>query len=121
MNSTKTSDKRAKAFSQLEQALSVHADFEEERIYPLLQARMASKDMALEAIEEHAQIKRLLYELRDLDPADDRWQAKATIVAEDVHHHVKEEESEDLPELKKIARANVIVSLSEEFEALRAK
>ena len=29
-------------------------------------------DMALEAIEEHAQIKRLLAEIRDLDASDER-------------------------------------------------
>lgn len=121
LENTKAPGKRAKIFSQLDQALSVHAEFEEERVYPLLQARKASKDMALEAIEEHAQIKRLLTELRELDPADDRWKAKATVLAEDVRHHVKEEESDDLPELKKIVGEDELIVLAEEYEALRAK
>lgn len=122
LDDTKAPGKRAKIFARLDQALSAHAEFEEERVYPLLQARKASKDMALEAIEEHAQIKRLLSELRDLNPADERWKAKVTVLAEDVRHHVKEEESDDLPELKKAVSEDILLSLAEKYnESLAEK
>ncbi len=112
--------KRAEVFAEIDQALSKHADFEEERVYPLLAAKRADKPMALEAVEEHGQIKRLLAELRELDPADERWLAKLTVLTEDVRHHVKEEEGELLPKLRSSADAATLGALADEYEEAKA-
>ena len=53
-------------------------------------------------------------ELRDLDPADERWKAKATVLAEDVLHHVKDEETDYLPGLKIFVGEDILISLTEE-------
>lgn len=112
--------KRQELFAKLDKALSVHADFEEERVYPLLEERKASKATALEAIEEHVQIKRLLAELRDLDPQDAHWTAKMTVLMENVRHHVKEEESEAFPKLTKAVSADVLRQLGVEYQEVKA-
>lgn len=113
--------KRQELFAQLDKALSVHADFEEERVYPLLEEKKASKPTALEAVEEHLQIKRLLAELRDLEPQDEVWTAKITVLMENVRHHVKEEENEVFSQLKKVATSAELVALREEYEAIKAE
>ena len=112
--------KRQELFAQVYKALSVHAEFEEARVYPLLEAKKSSKATALEAVEEHLQIKRLLAELRDLDPQDAQWTAKMTVLMENVRHHVKEEEGEAFPQLKKSVSTSGLAELGEEYQAVKA-
>jgi hypothetical protein len=47
-----------------------------------------------EALEEHHVVHGLLGELKKMKPGDDRFDAKFTVLAENVRHHMKEEESE---------------------------
>jgi hypothetical protein len=85
-------EERRELFSQIDEALRLHTAFEEQHIYPVLQAQSKSHDDALEAIEEHAQVKRLLRDLAATAPQDERWLAKISVLTEDITHHVKEEE-----------------------------
>lgn len=117
--SEKSGKKRMELFAQLDTALSAHAEFEEARVYPLLEGKKSSQATALEAVEEHIQIKRLLGELRDLDPQDAHWTAKMTVLKENVRHHVKEEEGEAFPLLKKAVSSSELVELGEEYQAVK--
>ena len=116
----KSGKKRTELFMRLDKALSAHAEFEEERVYPLLEEKKSAQATALEAVEEHIQIKRLLGELRDLDPQDAHWTAKMTVLMENVRHHVKEEEGEAFPKLKKAASSSELVELGEEYQTLKS-
>lgn len=113
--------KREELFAQIDKALSAHAEFEEARVYPLLEQKKSSKPTALEAVEEHIQIKRLLGELRDLEVQDEHWTAKMTVLMENVTHHVKEEESEAFPKLIKAVPEKELIILREEYEASKAE
>ncbi len=78
--------------------LSVHAAIEEQVFYPVARATVSgAESVALESLEEHHVVKWLLSELVDLDPAHERFTAKATVLIESVRHHVKEEEAEFFP------------------------
>ena len=81
--------------------LSVHAAIEEEVLYPAARQEIpdALEDV-LEALEEHHVVKWQLSELTGLDPKDERFDAKVTVMAEHVRHHVKEEEGELFPILR---------------------
>jgi len=47
-----------------------------------------------EALEEHHVVHGLLEELKKMKPGNERYDAKFTVLAENVRHHIKEEESE---------------------------
>ena len=80
--------------------LSVHAAIEEQVFYPVARATVAdTEDIALESLEEHHIVKWVLSELDDLDPADERFDAKVTVLIENVRHHVEEEEDEFFPKV----------------------
>ena len=98
--------------------LSVHAAIEEQVFYPVARATLpATETVALESLEEHHVVKWLLSELADLDPAHERFQAKVTVLIENVRHHVKEEEAEFFP----IVRAGLgRTALAEMGDALAA-
>ena len=81
--------------------LSVHAAIEEQLLYPAARASVPeAEDMALESLEEHHVVKWLLAELTDLDPEHERFDAKVTVLMENVRHHVKEEENDFFPKLR---------------------
>jgi hemerythrin-like domain-containing protein len=78
--------------------LSIHAAVEEQLFYPVTRATVpAVEDEALESLEEHHIVKWTLSELEDMDPTDERFDAKVTVLIENVRHHVEEEESDYFP------------------------
>lgn len=77
--------------------LEVHSKLEEELVYPAIRAEVDADDLMDEALEEHRVVHRLLGELKKMKPKDERFDAKFTVLAENVRHHIKEEESEMFP------------------------
>ncbi|MGE0096558.1 MAG: hemerythrin domain-containing protein [Alphaproteobacteria bacterium] len=81
--------------------LTVHAKLEEELFYPALRDAGVENDLLDEAEVEHEGVKRLVGELETMEPGDELYDAKVTVLAEYVKHHVKEEETEMFPDAKK--------------------
>jgi hemerythrin superfamily protein len=100
------------------EALSVHAAIEEQLFYPVARATVAdTEDIALESLEEHHIVKWVLSELESMSPEDERFDAKVTVLIENVRHHVKEEEQEFFPLVRnQLGRS----SLSDLGEAMAA-
>jgi hemerythrin-like domain-containing protein len=93
-------EKRA-IVDQIIEELSVHAAIEEQVFYPVARATVPNTDdIALESLEEHHIVKWLLSELVGLDPTNERFDAKVTVLIENVRHHVEEEESEFFPKVR---------------------
>ena len=83
------------------EALSVHAAIEEQVLYPALRDRLADEEgQVLEALEEHHVVKWTMSELDGMSPDHERFDAKFTVLIENVRHHVKEEESELFPQVR---------------------
>ncbi|HET9594580.1 MAG TPA: hemerythrin domain-containing protein [Anaeromyxobacteraceae bacterium] len=87
---------------EMTRELSVHAVIEEAILYPSLRrAAESAEDQVLEALEEHHLVKLTLAELEGMTRGDERYEAKVSVLVENVRHHVKEEEQELLPRLRK--------------------
>ena len=56
-----------------------------------------TEDIVLESLEEHHIVKWVLSELDSMSPEDERFDAKVTVLIENVRHHVQEEEQELFP------------------------
>jgi len=82
-------------------ALSVHAQIEEEILYPALRDAIDAKDLLDEAEVEHASAKDLIAQLDGMRPGDALYDAKVTVLGEYVDHHIKEEEKEMFPKMRK--------------------
>lgn len=81
--------------------LEVHAALEEELIYPAIREEIDEDELMNEATEEHHLVHVLIGELKKLDPSDEIFSAKFTLLGELVKHHVKEEEGEMFPKAQK--------------------
>jgi hemerythrin superfamily protein len=80
--------------------LSIHAAIEEMFFYPAV--REAAADMVLESLEEHHIAKWVLSELEGMPADHERFDAKVSVLMENVRHHVKEEEKELFPQVNKL-------------------
>jgi hemerythrin superfamily protein len=81
-------------------ALTVHAAIEEEIFYPAVREAIAEPDLMDEALVEHAGAKELIAQLREMDSEDELFDAKVTVLGEQIDHHVEEEEGEMFPRAK---------------------
>ncbi|MEQ1785720.1 MAG: hemerythrin domain-containing protein, partial [Acidimicrobiales bacterium] len=81
--------------------LSIHAAVEEQLFYPVTRATVPeTEDIALESLEEHHIVKWVLSELDEMSADDERFDAKVTVLIENVRHHVEEEEEEYFPKVR---------------------
>jgi hemerythrin superfamily protein len=102
--------------------LVTHAYIEETIFYPAAKAGVPETgEHILEAVEEHHVVAWLLSELLNMEAADESFNAKVTVMIENVRHHVKEEEKEWFPEVRKALGRNRLVELAEQMQAARAK
>ncbi|MDQ6836928.1 MAG: hemerythrin domain-containing protein [Actinomycetota bacterium] len=111
---------KGKLVDAIIRALAVHAVIEELVFYPA--ARRASTDstaMVFESLEEHHIVKWVLSELDDMEPTDERYDAKVTVLIENVRHHVKEEEEDLFPKIRDALSADHLAELGEQLEAAK--
>ncbi|MFB6483440.1 hemerythrin domain-containing protein [Streptomyces virginiae] len=102
--------------------LTTHTWIEEKIFYPAArEAAPDTKDHVLESIEEHHVVLWMLSELKDLDATDERFDAKMTVLMENVRHHVEEEEKEWFPEVRKSMGRNRLTELGEQMETAKKK
>jgi predicted DNA-binding protein len=85
---------REELFATIKGELSIHEVIEEEIFYPALKSHPKAKDIVLEGYEEHHVVDLLMGELESLDVSDETWGAKATVMKENIEHHIEEEEGE---------------------------
>ncbi|MGZ5040494.1 MAG: hemerythrin domain-containing protein, partial [Usitatibacter sp.] len=82
--------------------LKVHTQIEEEIFYPATRAALPKEDDLLdEAQVEHDGAKDLIAQLDAMQPGEDLFDAKVTVLGEYIKHHVKEEHTEMFPKVRK--------------------
>jgi hemerythrin superfamily protein len=102
-------------FTELADKLAAHASVEEQLFYPAVMARQ-TEEILRESVEEHLSVKRLLADLIALRPDDEAFDAKLSVLKEQVTHHAhKEEEAKLFPKVKKLFSADERAALGNEF------
>ena len=110
-------EKRAVVDKIIEE-LSIHAAVEEQLFYPVTRATVPEvEDVVLESLEEHHIVKWVLSELDSMSPEDERFDAKVTVLIENVRHHVKEEEDEYFPKVREELGRNALGDLGDAMAA----
>lgn len=92
---TGAEDRRA-GMQEIASALQAHMTIEEDIFYPAVKELGTKKTTELvdESYEEHHVAKLVIDELPQVDPDDERFEAKMTVLEELIQHHVEEEEQE---------------------------
>jgi hemerythrin superfamily protein len=112
---------REDLFTQVKSELDLHAQIEETIFYPALEEADATRDITLEAYEEHRIVKQLLTELESMSKDSEEWTARFSVLKENVEHHVEEEEGEMFPKAKKVLSKEDQETLGTRMEEAKAK
>jgi hemerythrin superfamily protein len=100
--------------------LSIHSGIEETILYPRARAALPEADQdLLEALEEHHVVKLTCAELEKMQPADERFAAKMQVMAENVKHHIGEEESDLFPKLRSAFTRAELIAMGEDMRAAK--
>jgi hemerythrin superfamily protein len=111
-------DERATLFRELADKIAAHAAIEEKLFYPSV-VSADTAEMLLEATEEHLVIKRVLADLLEMEPDDDRFDAKLTVLKDVFRHHAREEEERELfPIVRRMMNADERAGMGNELLAM---
>ncbi|MBA3741854.1 hemerythrin domain-containing protein [Sporichthya sp.] len=92
---------KAKLAEQIIAMLTTHTYLENECVYPVVRELVPGiEDDILESYEEHHVADVLCMELDAMSPEDERFAAKMMVLAENVRHHIKEEEDVWFPKVR---------------------
>jgi hemerythrin superfamily protein len=94
-------EEKSSIVEQICNELKIHTELEEEIFYPAVRKAIDDSNLMDEALVEHAGAKDLIAQLEDASPNNDLYDAKVTVLGEQIDHHVKEEEGSMFPKAKK--------------------
>jgi hemerythrin superfamily protein len=114
--------KKGRLAGRMIELLTVHTYIENEVMYPEVRALLPElEDDVLESYEEHHVADVLCVELAALKPDAERFDAKATVLIENVTHHIEEEEEEWFPKVRAGLRRKQLKELGAKLEEARKK
>jgi len=97
---TRSLPKKRALVEQICTQLSVHAQVEEVILYPAAKAALKDEELVPEATVERATLTAFISQIEGVEPGDEMFEARVTVLAEYVKHHVKEEQNEMFPKAK---------------------
>jgi hemerythrin-like domain-containing protein len=110
---------RNQLYKKIKAELETHTYIEEKVLYPTLKKFEEFKEIALEAIEEHLQVKTLLRAIDRLSEGAQRFEAKLMVLIENVEHHVEKEEGEMFPEVERRFSEEQLEELGRELQVAK--
>lgn len=103
--------------------LKIHDKIEMEVFYPAVREAAEKEeveDLLNEAEVEHSTVRQLIQTIEGMSAGDDKRNAHFTVLVEYVKHHVKEEEKEMFPKVKKLESLD-LKALGEQMKQRKAE
>jgi len=115
-------DRKGKLVDTMIELLTQHTYIENEVMYPRVRELLPDlKDDVLESYEEHHVADVLVMELAGMKSTDERFDAKTTVLIENVTHHMDEEEQDWFPKVREGLGRKTLQEIGEELIAARKK
>jgi hypothetical protein len=112
------SEEKEELFRELADKLAAHSTIEEKIFYPSVMDDQTHEQL-LESAEEHLQMKRILADMLALDADDEHFDAKLSVLKEEVRHHARDEEEGKLfPKVRKSFSKDELAALGNECLAM---
>lgn len=108
-------------FEALADRIAAHATMEEQVFYPAVMHE-TTRELLVEATEEHLAVKRVLADMLDLDPEDEHWSAKLLVLRDQFIHHARDEEEDLLfPHVRELFDDDELAAIGNEMLALHER
>jgi hypothetical protein len=105
-------------FRELADKIAAHSTIEEKLFYPTVMSD-DTEEQLLEATEEHLAVKRVLADMLEMEASDDRFDAKLSVLKEQIRHHARDEEEKKLfPEVRRMFSKEELAGLGNELIAM---
>jgi hemerythrin-like domain-containing protein len=116
------SKRKGDLVAKMIELLTVHTYIENEVMYPEVRKLLPDlEDDVLESYEEHHVADVLVSELFAMSPDAERFDAKTTVLIENVTHHIEEEEDEWFPKVREGLGRKQLNEIGERMLAAKAK
>ena len=113
---------KTEVFAKIKKALETHTRIEEGIFYPTMEKKEELKDMVLESLEEHKQVKTLLKEMDALVSDSEKFEPKLKVLQENVEHHAEEEEEGKMfPKVRQLFDKAALERLGQELQSAKGK
>ncbi len=113
---------KAALVAKIIELLTVHTYLENEVMYPEVRQLLPDlEDDVLESYEEHHVADVLCMELYAMSADSERFDAKTTVLIENVRHHIEEEEEEWFPKVRAGLGRKQLRDIGERMEQARAQ
>jgi len=109
-------DRRRTLLQELKADLLAHAHAEEKLLYSALERYSQTRDLAIEAEEEHHVVELMVGELERCEPSDAHWKAKVLVLQEVLEHHIAEEEKELFAKARKVLDTDMEQQIGRRFQ-----
>jgi hemerythrin-like domain-containing protein len=117
-----TPARKGKLVEKIIELLTVHTYIENEVMYPRVRALLPDlEDDVLESYEEHHVADLIIMELVPMSYQDEHFMAKATVLIENVEHHIEEEEQEWFPQVREGLSRTQLREIGAELAEAKAK
>ena len=114
--------KKEKIAGQIIELLTVHTYIENEVMYPEVCALLPNlKEDVLESYEEHHVADVLCMELAGMPAGAERFDAKASVLIENVTHHIEEEEQDWFPKVREGLTRTQLREIGDELAAAKER
>lgn len=102
--------------------LTIHSEMEEQVLYPFAQEQIEdAEENVRESFEEHHVVDQLMKEIGGMQPEDEQFDAKVTVLIENVRHHIEEEEGELFPKIRKALGTERLEELGERMKEVKQR
>jgi hemerythrin superfamily protein len=111
--------RREQLFADLRKGLEAHNVVEENIFYPEIERLSATRELAGDAFDEHAEIEAILQEIAELPTDKDEWSEQIAELKVVVEEHVRKEENRIFPAARNLfdeARAEELGRRIEEMK-----
>jgi hemerythrin superfamily protein len=117
-----TTAQKGKIVKKIIELLTVHTYIENEVMYPQVRKLLPElEDDVLESYEEHHVADVLVMELSMMRPSDERFDAKTTVLIENVQHHMEEEEQDWFPKVRDGLGRKALQEMGEQLLAAKKR
>ncbi len=114
---------RARLLAELASELRVHMRFEEDTLFPAIKPKADKETRAqtLECYAEHEAARATLHELESTPVGDEMWEAWLKVLAEELEHHMEEEEDDLFPQARELIDRSRLEAMNIEYDELRER
>jgi iron-sulfur cluster repair protein YtfE (RIC family) len=121
IDASKNEKQRKQLFAQVKTELETHTHIEETVFYPTIAKNDDLREMVLESLEEHKQVKTLLGEMENIGADSETFEPKFKVLKENVEHHAVEEEEEKMfPKIRKSMDPAALNRLGQDLEMAKS-